>query len=67
MLEISIVFLLTTLKLLINIINKNKVNGRDNNKLKNLPTFSTLKKLIKAEYLIFDLEKNFNLLQNTFI
>lgn len=45
--------------LLSNVINKDGAGGRENNKVKNLLTFSMPKKLIAADHIIFDVKKNF--------
>lgn len=49
------------------IVNQNRVNDKNNNKTKKLHIISTLQKLTRADYLIFDIKKIFNILQNIFI
>lgn len=52
---------MTIFKLSSNVVNKDKVNSeRDNNKIKNLSTFSLLKKRNQADYSIFNVKNIFN-------
>lgn len=62
MLKIILTAFLTTSKLLRNVVDKDRVNGKFDDEKKNLPIFSVLQRLTGADYLIFDAKKTFNLL-----
>lgn len=55
------------MKLAVNLVNKNRVDSKKNHKAKNLFTFFVSKKLIKADFFIFSIKKNFFILQNLLI
>lgn len=54
-------------KSLNDIIHQDKIDDKYGNKIKNLYSFSTLYRPIKAGYLTLNTKKTFNFLQNTFI
>lgn len=56
----------TTLNLLNNVINKEEVDNRHEDKEKNLPIFFSWQRHMCTDYLIFNTKKSFNLLENAF-
>lgn len=61
MLRTSLTTSLTNSKLLSNTVNKDRVNGKQNDVRKNLLIFSMLQKLTRADYLTSCTKKAFNL------